>query len=136
MISVFMAVAWYGCISFAVAFGLNGVAWALLGVVTMVSLPMMWRSVSRVLDMSVMRILERFWRPVTASAFMYVTVVQFIDLGLLADTALVFQILAAVFVGIFAYLASVVALWGLVKMPEGGERIIWSMVQTRLSKFV
>lgn len=107
-------------------YGLPGAAWALLLVGSVVAVPLMWVAVAGALRMSVMRVVERFLRPLLACGLMYVVVREFVDVAVADAWQVVLALIGAVGLGVLVYLAAISALWRLAGRPGGGELIIWT----------
>jgi lipopolysaccharide exporter len=115
--------------------GLIGAAWAMLLTTLVVSVPWMWVNVTRVLETTVMELVERLWRPLVASGCMYAAVRW--QMGAMSaegfsDTVLVLG--AAVVSGVAVYSLLIAALWWLARMPGGAERILIRLVGDRLRR--
>ena len=109
--------------------GAVGAAWAELGA-ALITLPVGWYVLSRVLEIPLSMFADHLWRPLLSSLCMFVAVREYLDAvtGHMPAEASLMSLLSAVLVGVLSYGATIVLLWIFSGRPESAEiRIVRQM---------
>lgn len=115
--------------------GLQGTCWAYLGTALLI-LPINYVVLIRTLRMQVSRLFAVIWRPVLASAVMFLSV-KFYILSLPISSEILTQIIQlfiAVALGVLCYGVALFGLWVASSRPHGAERLVLDQVTPRIKK--
>jgi O-antigen/teichoic acid export membrane protein len=115
-------------------FGVTGAGWSLVLTQAFVSVPMWWRTTCRLLDLTVVQLLARVWRPLFAALAMYAAVVS-AQMAIGAASRPV-AILVSVALGAFTYSTMLALLWRANGQPNGGEDIVVTFVRQRIARYL
>jgi lipopolysaccharide exporter len=109
-------------------FGLIGAGWSLIASFALVSMPMWWRTISRLLELPIIKLFARLWRPLFAAMSMY-AVVTMLQNTVLSDSSRPFAIIVAMAVGVGVYGGVLGLLWRMNGLPSGGEAIVFNFIR-------
>jgi hypothetical protein len=109
-------------------FDLVGAGWSMIASLALVSTPMWWRTTSRLLELPIIQLLARLWRPACAALSMY-AVVTTLQTTVLSDFSKPFAIIVAIGVGVSVYGAVLGLLWRMNGLPSGGEAILYNFIR-------
>ncbi len=111
--------------------GLIGVGWSLVLLHAVVSTPLWWRTIGKLLGLPLTQVIARVGRPLLAAITMYVAVTVLQSNVLLHATAAA-SVAASIAAGVCLYPAMLAVLWRLAGRPRGGESIIVDFLRPRI----
>lgn len=117
-------------------FGVMGLAWGMIGVVG-VTMLMNFGFVTRSLSMRWTDLLRAVYRPMLASALMFIVLLQLQNLAGFAAVAVVgvaAQLMLAIGLGAGIYVLALMLFWKLAGCPEGMEHAAWAKLNSVLRK--
>jgi O-antigen/teichoic acid export membrane protein len=116
-------------------FGLIGAGASLVACYCFVSVPMWWRTTTKLLDLRLIELLGRIARPLVAAIVMYVTV-SWLQMTVLHDAPRPIAIAIAVVSGIVVYAMILGTLWHISGQPRGGESIVRDFIGRRFAQAI
>jgi lipopolysaccharide exporter len=127
--------------SFTWLWGLRGAAWAYVGT-AIVMLPVNFIFITRYLEIHTADLFAHLWRPLAASALMYLGVRALgpeLPQGVIPSAQAATSLLASVTLGVVLYPLATLILWQLSGRPEGAEttalqqlRAVWTRARLKL----